>query len=149
MKIGEVARTSGVSIQSVRFYERQGLIAEPPRQPSGYRVYPPAVIRNLQFIRRAKELGFSLREISELLSLEQDAEATAEDIKRLADRKLLDLKEKIQSLQRMQRALQRRADECPGSGPKSCCSILGSLADEKRRHGKRFLPGAPTQEHTR
>ena len=134
MQIGAVAEAAGVSVQSVRFYEREGLIEEPPRRPSGYRVYPPGVIQKLRFIKRAKVLGFSLKEISELLALEHDAEATAEDIQRLADRKLNDLKDKVRSLQRMQRALQRLADDCPGTGPKSCCSILDSLANETRRN---------------
>ena len=77
MKIGEVARAAGIGIDAVRFYERQGLIPEPARRPSGYRMYCPDVVLSLRFIRRAKELGFSLNEISELLSLETAAEATA------------------------------------------------------------------------
>jgi len=133
MKIGVVAQAVGVGIQTIRFYEHQGLLPEPPRRPSGYRVYSPETVQRLLFIRRAKELGFSLKEISELLSLNDSDNATAEDVKRLADRKLNDLKDKIRSLQRMQRALQRLADDCPGSGPKRCCSILGSLADGSGR----------------
>jgi MerR family mercuric resistance operon transcriptional regulator len=135
MKIGAVAEAVGVGIQTIRFYEQQGLLPNPPRKPSGYRVYSPDIIRRVLFIKRAKELGFSLAEISELLSFDESDDATAKDVKGLADKKLIDLKDKIRSLQRMQRALQRLADDCPGSGPKSCCSILGSLADEKRGNG--------------
>lgn len=137
MKIGAIADATGIGIQSIRFYERQGLLPNPPRRPSGYRVYSPEIIRRVLFIKRAKELGFSLKEISELLFLDDSDEATAKDVKQLTDKKLIDLKEKIRSLRRMQRALQRLADDCPGSGPKSCCSILGSLADEKRGNGSK------------
>jgi len=80
MKIGQVASASGVGISAIRFYERQGLIPEPGRQPSGYRVYPAEVIGRLRFIAGAKKLGFSLREIRELLSLDEDSEATAGDV---------------------------------------------------------------------
>lgn len=145
MKIGAVAQAVGVGVQTIRFYEQQRLLPDPPRGPSGYREYSPEIIRQLVFIKRAKELGFSLKEIGELLSLDQSAEATAKDVKRLTDRKLADLKEKIRSLQRMQRALQRLADDCPGSGPKHCCSILGSLADEKRMNGAKHK--ARSREH--
>ncbi len=133
MKIGEVAKAAGVGIDAIRFYEREGLIPEPARRPSGYRVYPPDVVLSLRFIRRAKELGFSLKEISELLSLEGNPQATAGDVKQLAEEKLSDLEGKIRALQRMRRALRKRVEECSGRGPTSSCSILRSLDDE--RHG--------------
>ena len=131
MKIGAVAKAAGIGIDAVRFYERQGLIPEPARQPSGYRAYSPDVVLSLRFIRRAKELGFSLKEISELLSLETAAEATAADVKKLAEAKLADMEERIRALQRMRRALKKTVNACPGKGPTSGCSILRSLADEK------------------
>ena len=131
MKIGEVAKAAGIGIDAVRFYERQGLIPEPPRRPSGYRVYPPDVVASLRFIKRAKQLGFSLKEISELLSLETAPNATAADVKALAETKLADLEERIRALQRMRRALKKAVGDCPGKGPTSGCSILRSLADVK------------------
>ncbi len=131
MKIGAVAKAAGIGIDAVRFYERQGLISEPARQPSGYRVYSPDVILSLRFIRRAKELGFSLKEISELLSLETAAGATAADVKQLAEAKLAELEARIRALQRMRRALKKAVSACPGKGPTSGCSILRSLAEEK------------------
>jgi MerR family copper efflux transcriptional regulator len=131
MKIGEVAKAAGIGIDAVRFYERQGLIPEPPRQPSGYRVYSPDVVLSLRFIRRAKELGFSLKEIAELLSLETAADAAAADVKKLAEAKLADMEERIRALQRMRRALKKAVAGCPGQGPTSGCSILRSLADVK------------------
>ncbi len=130
MKIGEVANAAGVGIDAIRFYEREGLIPEPARRPSGYREYSPDAVMDLRFIRRAKELGFSLKEISELLSIEREPAATAGDVKRLAEEKLTDLEDKIRSLQRMKKALRKVAERCPGRGPASDCSILRSLNED-------------------
>ena len=136
MKIGEVAKAAGVGIDAVRFYERQGLLPEPARRPSGYREYSSDAVMDRRFIKRAKELGFSLKEISELLSIEREPTTTAGDIKRLAEEKLADLDDKIRSLQRMKRALRKVAESCPGSGPTSDCSILLSLTDDGRNRKK-------------
>ena len=133
MKIGEVAKAAGVGIDAVRFYEREGLIPEPARRPSGYRMYSPDVVLSLRFIKRAKELGFSLKEISELLSLETAAEATAADVRKLAETKLADIEERIRALQRMRRALRKATESCTGQGPTSGCSILQTLNREEKR----------------
>ncbi len=133
MKIGEVAKAAGVGIDAVRFYEREGLIPEPARRPSGYRMYSPDVVLSLRFIRRAKELGFSLKEISELLSLETAAEATAADVRKLAETKLADIEERIRALQRRRRALRKATESCTGQGPTSGCSILQTLNREEKR----------------
>ena len=132
MKIGEVAKAAGIGIDAIRFYERQGLIEKPVRRPSGYRVYGPDVVLNLRFIKRAKELGFSLKQILELISLETDPQATAGDVQALAEKKLGDIEEKIRALQRMRRALGQVAEGCPGRGPTSECSILQSLSEPSR-----------------
>jgi Hg(II)-responsive transcriptional regulator len=133
MKIGEVAKAAGIGIDAVRFYEREGLIPEPARRPSGYRMYSPDVVLSLRFIKRAKELGFSLKEISELLSLETAAEATAADVRKLAETKLADIEERIRALQRMRRALRKATESCTGQGPTSGCSILQTLNREEKR----------------
>ncbi len=133
MKIGEVAKAAGIGIDAVRFYEREGLIPEPARRPSGYRMYPPDVVLSLRFIRRAKELGFSLKEVSELLSLETAAEATAADVRKLAETKLADIEERIRALQRMRRALRKATESCTGQGSTSGCSILQTLNREEKR----------------
>ncbi len=133
MKIGEVARAAGIGIDAVRFYEREGLIPEPARRPSGYRMYSPDVVLSLRCIRRAKELGFSLKEISELLSLETAAEATAADVRKLAEAKLADIEERIRALQRMRRALRKATESCTGQGPTTGCSILQTLNREEKR----------------
>ena len=133
MKIGQVAKAAGIGIDAIRFYEREGLIPKPPRRPSGYREYSPQVVVSLRFIRNAKELGFSLREISELLKLETAEGKTPGDVKVLAEAKLDDIEERIRSLQRMRRALRKLVESCPGRGPLSDCSILQALAPEEKR----------------
>ncbi len=85
-KIGQVAKAAGIGIDAIRFYEREGLIEKPPRRSSGYRAYSPDVVQRLRFIKRAKELGFSLSEISELLSLEGNPKAGAAVVKRLSEK---------------------------------------------------------------
>ena len=116
MRIGEVAKESGIGVHAVRFYEREGLIPKPARQPSGYRDYSRDVVARLRFIKRAKELGFSLREILELLALEADAGGSAGHVKGLAEKTLADIEERIRSLQRMRRALRTLAERCSGRG---------------------------------
>lgn len=133
MKIGEVAKAAGIGIDAVRFYEREGLIPAPARRPSGYREYTADVVVSLRFIKRAKELGFSLKEISELLRLEASEGATPADVRERAEAKLEDLEERIRSLQRMRRALKKLVESCPGKGPLSDCSILKALAPEEKK----------------
>ena len=129
MKIGEVAREAGLGVHAVRFYEREGLLVEPTRKPSGYRDYPPEVIPRLRFIRRAKELGFSLAEILALLELDADSSASAADVKRLAESTLEDVEGRIKALQRMRRELKKLVDGCAGEGSVSSCSILRTLGE--------------------
>ncbi len=133
MKIGEVSKAAGIGIDAVRFYEREGLIPKPARRPSGYREYSPDVVVSLRFIRNAKELGFSLREISELLRLEVRDGTTAKDVKALAETKLDDIEERIRALGRMRRAIRKLIQSCPGKGPLSDCSILRALAPEEKK----------------
>lgn len=130
MTIGQVARRSGLGIETVRFYERNGLIEEPPRRASGYRQYGEDVVTRLRFIRRAKELGFSLREIKELLSLRLQPETTCAHVKNRAEVKIADIEEKIQSLLRMKAALVKLTAACSGEGPVSECPILEALDQE-------------------
>ncbi|MBI5252502.1 MAG: MerR family DNA-binding protein [Desulfomonile tiedjei] len=132
MTIGEVARRSGFGIETVRFYERNGLIQEPPRRASGYRQYPEEVVSRLRFIKRAKELGFSLKEIKELLSLRIQPGTTCADVKKRAEVKIADIDEKIQSLLRMKSALAKLTAGCSGEGPARECPILEALETEQQ-----------------
>lgn len=133
LTIGEVAKRAGVGVETVRFYERQGLIEEPSRRSSGYRQFDEQVVDRLRFIREAKELGFTLKEIKELLSLKLDPATTCGDVKGRAEAKIADIKEKIRTLQRMQKALVKLTKACSGDGPSRECPILESL-DRKGKH---------------
>ena len=127
LTIGEVARRAGVGVETMRFYERQGLLEEPARRASGYRQYGEDVVSRLRFIRRAKELGFTLKEIAELIALRLDPSTTSADVKRQAQDKLDDLEARIRDLQRIRQVLIGLTTSCPGCGPASACPILDAL----------------------
>ena len=127
LTIGEVARRAGVTAEAVRFYERQGLLEKPARKESGYRQYGEATVPRLHFIRRAKELGFTLKEIAELLALRLDPSAGAADVKQRAEAKIIDIEAKLRDLQRTKDILVRLAARCPGHGPLSDCPIMEAL----------------------
>lgn len=127
LTIGQVARKAGVGVETVRFYEREGLLEQPARRESGYRQYPEAVVARLRFIKRAKELGFTLREIVELLALRHDPDADTVDVKRRAEAKIADIDARIRDLRRTRQALVRLAEACPGHGPLIDCPIIEAL----------------------
>lgn len=131
--IGKVAKAAAVGIETIRFYEREGLIEKPPRRESGYRNYPADTADRIRFIKRAKELGFSLKEIKDLMALRLAPGTTCGQIKKRAEGKMEDIEGKIGSLQRMKRALQKLTDACGGKGSVSQCPILEALEDGKKR----------------
>src|SRR5437763_339333 len=106
LTIGRLAKQVGVNLETVRFYERRGLLPKPPRTASGYRLFPADAARRLRFIRRAQELGFSLTEIGELLSL-RVSRRTSASIRTRAEAKIADIEAKIRSLGSMRKALQK------------------------------------------
>src|SRR5262245_7656999 len=128
LKIGQLARRAGVGVETVRFYEREGLLEEPARRASGYREYTDAALARLRFIRRAKELGFTLREIKELLALSGDPGATRGDVRARAEAKVTDIEERVRDLLRIKGALQALTARCHGDGPLEGCPILEALA---------------------
>lgn len=130
LTIGQLAKRAEVNIQTVRYYERRGLIPEPPRRESGYRQYPQSAVVRIQFIKHAKELGFSLKEVAELLSLRVAPDTSCGDVKRRAVAKIAEVEEKIRTLQRMKNALRELASACKGQGPTSECPILEKLGSE-------------------
>jgi len=132
LTIGKVARLAGVGVETIRFYEREGLIERPPRRASGYRQYPEETIARLRFIKRAKELGFSLREIKELLELRIAPGTRCEDIRRRANAKINDIEEKLATLRRMKEALEKLTAACSGRGPVRECPILEALEDKEK-----------------
>jgi len=127
LSTGELARKAGVGVETVRFYEREGLLAEPERRASGYRQYDDEAVAVVRFIRRAKELGFTLKEIKSLLALRADSSATRADVRQQAKEKLLDIDGKIADLTRMREALNKLVKQCHGSGSKLGCPILEAL----------------------
>jgi MerR family mercuric resistance operon transcriptional regulator len=130
LTIGRLARQAGVNQETVRFYERRGLLPRPPRSASGYRLFPAEAARRLRFIRRAQELGFSLAEIAELLSLRVSRRATSGAIRARAEAKISDIESKIKTLESMKKTLRKLITACPGCGPVAQCPILESLDGE-------------------
>jgi Hg(II)-responsive transcriptional regulator len=127
LKTGELAKRAGVNVETLRFYEREGLIPEPPRRVSGYREYPAESVRLIRFIKRAQELGFSLREVRELLALRVQPGTTCAEVRHKAEEKVLEVRQKIADLQAIERALQTLTATCSGEGPLSECPILDCL----------------------
>lgn len=127
LKIGELADRAGVNLQTIRYYEREGLLPEPPRLASGYRMFPRDAVRRIRFIKRAQELGFTLSEIKELLALRIDRDRGSGEVHKLAQAKITDIEQKIRTLQAMKKVLKQVAERCPGCGPTSECPILESL----------------------
>ena len=124
---GEVAEQAGVNIQSVRYYERRGLLPEPPRTAAGYRQFDGEDVARIHFIKRAQELGFALREIEELLSLRADPEVDKGEVKRRAAAKIEEVKGKIRDLQRIECTLEELVAACSGEGSTRECPILQAL----------------------
>ncbi len=129
--IGQVSRRAGVGVETVRFYEREGELSEPPRRASGYRQYSQEVVKQIRFIQRAKLLGFSLKEIAELLTLRVDGQISCEQAKEHASAKLAEVEQKIVELQRIRAALLHVASLCAGEGPKGRCPLLDALLHDE------------------
>jgi len=126
--IGTLARRANVSIDTVRYYEKSGLLAPQARLASGYRRYGDNQVARLRFIRRAQELGFSLKDIGELLGLSRQRDVAR--IKRSAERKLAEVNNRIVALQRVQTGLSRLIAQCPGHGRAADCPILNALGGQ-------------------
>jgi MerR family mercuric resistance operon transcriptional regulator len=133
LTIGELAKRGGVNLETIRYYERRGLLPKPPRSPSGYRMFSSDSVRRVRFIKRAQELGFSLKEIKELLALRVTPGTTGADVRRRAEAKIADIEEKVQHLRAMKKALTGLTAACCGDGSISECPILESLSLEKER----------------
>jgi MerR family mercuric resistance operon transcriptional regulator len=125
--IGDVAKQAKVRIETLRYYEREGLVASPPRSVSNYRLYPEDTVRRVQFIKRAQELGFSLKEIKELLSLRVDPTTSCADVRSRALEKITTIEEKLHALKAMKQSLMQLVEECSGRGEITDCPILASL----------------------
>lgn len=136
LTIGRAAREAGVGVETIRFYERQRLVAQPPKpQGVGVRLYPADTVERIRFIKEAQELGFSLREIHELLALRADPAADCSDVRERATAKLDDVQRKIQRLQDIGAALERLIAACPGCGGLQACSIMDALTHHHAADG--------------
>ncbi len=131
LTIGELAKQGRVNLGTVRYYERFGLLSKPPRSQSGYRIFPADAVRRIRFIKRAQKLGFSLKEIKELLALRIAGDGTCAEVRVHAKAKIINIEEKIETLQAMKKGLIRVTDACSGSGAISECPILESLSNEE------------------
>ena len=129
---GELAAQAAVSQETIRFYEREGLISAPPRTDSGYRQYPVETVARVRFILRAKDLGFALKEVRELLSLRLDADTCRTDVRRQASDKIRDLEERIRDLQGMRSRLRALERACLDRGTTEECPILKALHTEDK-----------------
>ncbi|WP_347262171.1 heavy metal-responsive transcriptional regulator [Rudaea sp.] len=127
--IGKLAESAGVAIDTVRYYERNGLLQPAGRLASGYRRYGETELKRLRFIRRAKALGFSLDDIRTLLEL--SAERSVAKVKRAAQLKLADIDARITELERVGAGLRKLIRACPGHGRAEACPILNALTDEE------------------
>ena len=130
LKSGELAKRAEVNVETLRFYERKGLLPTPPRRDSGYREYPVESIRLIRFIKRAQELGFSLREIRELMALRVQPGVTCAEVCEKAERKVSEVQRKIADLKAIERALHKLTASCSGRGPATDCPILEHLDGE-------------------
>lgn len=129
-KIGQIARQAGVGVETIRFYERQGLLPEPARRVSGYRQYPEASLERLRFIRRAKTLGFSLAEVRELLALHADSARDCEDVAARIRCKVGEVEARMRDLDALRGALSRLARACEDRAPLEGCPLLKTLGQE-------------------
>jgi MerR family transcriptional regulator, copper efflux regulator len=134
--IGQVATQAGLGIDTIRYYERRGLVPAPPRTDGGYRIYPAGTVARLRFIRRAKELGFSLKEIKELLDLRLDPAATCAEIKNQTETKIAQIEAKIADFQRMRQVLANLVNACRGRGPVDECPILEAIGKQEGADAK-------------
>ncbi len=120
IKTGEVAARAGVNIQTLRYYERRGLLKPPPRRPSGFRKYPEEAVRIVRFIKHAQQLGFTLREIDELLRLREDRDRTCAQVQRAAEAKIEDIDSKLNRLTAVRSALEVLVQSCRSERARRC-----------------------------
>jgi MerR family transcriptional regulator, copper efflux regulator len=132
---GQAAKAAGVGVETLRFYERKGLLPKPIRRTSGYRVYPPESVDRLAFIKRAQRLGFTLKDVKDLLRLRDDPHAGRREVRAKTTEKIADIDAAILDLQTKRAELVSLAAECTGDGPAAACPIVVGLskADDSKR----------------
>ncbi len=141
LRIGAVARGAGVNIQTLRYYERRGLVRPPGRTPSGYREYPSEAVRLVRFIKRAQDLGFTLNEIGDLIALRNAAGRKRDNVRALAVAKMRDIDRKLEQLTAMRGALSTLVETCACRDGKPACPILEALDEREEATARRETPG--------
>jgi Hg(II)-responsive transcriptional regulator len=147
MRIGEVASRAGVNIQTLRYYERRGLLEAPERTPSGYREYPSETVRLIRFIKRGQDLGFTLKEIEELIALRDAKGRKRSEVRALAEAKVGAIDKKLAQLQAMRSALYSMVESCSCRDGRPTCPILEALDDAVDETAAE--PLAPGSNHVR
>jgi len=127
MTIGHLARAAGVNVETIRYYERIGLLRRPEAPEEGWRTYDEQALRRVRFVKRAQALGLSLDDARQLLDLRQDPTADCSEVRQIALAKLGEIEAKIHALVTLRDALRAVADACPGSGPPAECPILDAV----------------------
>jgi len=133
LRSGQVAKAAGVNVETLRYYERRGILAEPARGESGYREYPHEAVRVVRFVKHAQELGFTLAEVEELLVLRADSERTCDEVRATAATKICEIDAKIESLNAMKQALETLVDTCVDGVSSRECPILEALDEKAQR----------------
>jgi Hg(II)-responsive transcriptional regulator len=129
LSIGQVAKLANVNLETVRYYEKRGLIVEPPRTETGYRMFSEDVVDKIKFIKRAQELDFTLSEIKKIIRItENDDSFTAQEVHQFAEQKLNIIEGKIRDLEKVKSVLQDLSERCSGKGPICDCPIIQSLS---------------------
>ena len=128
LTVGKLAAAAGVGVETNRFYEKRGLVEQPARRGSGYRVYQPEDVTRIRFIKNAQALGFTLKEIGDLIELERDARSQCSDLQVRTDTKIHLIDQKIEELSRMRRELQRLSSSCASDQPLSECRLMNCLS---------------------
>ena len=145
LTIARAAREAGVNIETIRFYERRGLIERPPKG-EGYRVYSPDHVARIRFVKEAQQIGFSLAEIKELLALRADPNSDCSAVQRQAMTKQQEVRRKIEQLQEIEAALETLIAACPGLAALQCCSIIDAL-NHRPRTPTQAAEGRPNTMH--
>lgn len=131
---GKLAKEAGVNLETIRFYERKSMLPRPPRAASGYRLFPREAIQRIRFIRRAQQLGFTLKEIKELLALSGSRRTDCGAVRARAERKIVEIERKIAALNAMKDALTEISAACGGNSRALRCPMLESLCSEDNRN---------------
>jgi MerR family mercuric resistance operon transcriptional regulator len=128
LTVGKLAQAAGVGVETIRFYEKRGLVQQPVRRGSGYRVYNPDDVTRIRFIKNAQALGFTLKEIGDLIKLEQDTRSQCSDLQTRADEKVRLIDAKIAELSRMRSELMQLSSSCASDQPLSECRLMNCLS---------------------